>query len=176
MILVLKSRRKTKVCILCLLLQPETAYVNNFFLHTSFALTPTCLHFAVNLLVEGAYYGHPNMIRATSLNQPRQCRYRAPTEPPDADYTPPLVIAQSSTGAICEFEADHFGYVSDFWVLLYHVLHVKSKQSHFYFCSVTFAVGVKCLYLFVLCRSSHSVACLLFLLACWKGECSAAFC
>ena len=63
----------------------------------------------VNILLQGRYYGHPNPLRAAVMNQPRQCKWRAPTEASDADYTAPLVIAPSSTGAICEFESDHFG-------------------------------------------------------------------
>jgi len=43
------------------------------------------------------------------MNEPRQCKWRGPNDPSDADYTAPLVIAASSTGAIIEFQSDHFG-------------------------------------------------------------------
>jgi len=60
------------------------------------------------LIKQGAYYGHPNLKRAAFYNDPRQCVYHNPAEASDADYTAPLMIVQSSTCGIIEYQADHF--------------------------------------------------------------------
>lgn len=62
---------------------------------------------------QGSYLGHPNKIRASVDNDPRQCKWEDPNGPSDADFTTgftaPLAIAASSSGAIIEFESDAFG-------------------------------------------------------------------
>jgi len=66
----------------------------------------------INILRKGGYYGHPNMRRATTLNESRQCKWRPPSDTSDGDYktgyTAPLVFGQSSIGSIIEFAGDHF--------------------------------------------------------------------
>jgi hypothetical protein len=52
--------------------------------------------------------GHPNKIRATTHNDMRQCKWRSPDEPSDADYKAPLATTPSSAGALIEFQTDHF--------------------------------------------------------------------
>lgn len=67
------------------------------------------LLFAVHVILEDHYYGHPNPIRAAADDDPRQCKYRFIDEPSDDEYTAPIVVAPSSTGAIIEYQSDHFG-------------------------------------------------------------------
>jgi len=62
----------------------------------------------INLLVQGGYYGHPNPKRAAVDNDPRQCVWRSPFEPSDADFTAPLLRVPASTDGIIEFVTDHF--------------------------------------------------------------------
>jgi len=60
------------------------------------------------LIVEkGKYYGHP--VRARGIRgDTRQCKYRSPSEPSDADYTAPISILPSSTDGILEYQANAF--------------------------------------------------------------------
>lgn len=67
------------------------------------------MHHSHNLSFSSYDFCSPNPLRASVMNEPRQCKWRNPSDPSDAEYTAPLVIAPSSTGAIIEFESDHFG-------------------------------------------------------------------
>lgn len=62
----------------------------------------------INLLQKGNYYGHPNLKRAAVDSDPRQCKWRNPTEPSDSSFTAPVIILPSSTDGIIEYQADHF--------------------------------------------------------------------
>ena len=63
----------------------------------------------VNILLQGSYLGHPNARRATADNDLRQCSWRDPNGPSDADFTAPLTITGSSAGALVEYCANTFG-------------------------------------------------------------------
>ena len=54
----------------------------------------------LNLIKKNNWYGHPNHKRAQ--DDPKQCVWYGP------GYTMPLMVLQSSTGAIIEFASDHF--------------------------------------------------------------------
>lgn len=61
----------------------------------------------INIVTKGAYYGHPNRMRGKS--DPRQCKFRGPTEPSDGEYTAPITTGKSSINGIIEFQSNHFG-------------------------------------------------------------------
>jgi glucose/arabinose dehydrogenase len=61
----------------------------------------------VNLVVDGAYYGHPNRNRGVSDD--RQNVYRGPTEPSSGDLAQALVTLPSSTNGITEFRSAVLG-------------------------------------------------------------------
>jgi hypothetical protein len=60
----------------------------------------------LNLLERGKWYGHPNHKRAET--DPRQCKWRAASEPSGDGYTAPLMKLDSSSDGICEFRSNHF--------------------------------------------------------------------
>ena len=60
----------------------------------------------LNLIVRGAYYGHPNHKRAET--DPRQCVWRASDDPNTKTFTPPLMSLQSSTNSVIEYDANYF--------------------------------------------------------------------
>jgi len=60
----------------------------------------------VDLLEKSKYYGHPNAKRGEK--DPRQCVWRSEKESSGGGYTAPLLVTQSSTGGIIEFQSDHF--------------------------------------------------------------------
>jgi hypothetical protein len=60
----------------------------------------------LNLLVRGAYYGHPNHKRGQTDS--RQCVWRSASLPSDSGHTAPLMKLSSSTDGLIEFESDHF--------------------------------------------------------------------
>ena len=59
------------------------------------------------LLEKGKYYGHPNPKRAET--DPRQCTWRASSDPTGNGYTAPLMTLESATGGMTEFMTNHFG-------------------------------------------------------------------
>ena len=61
----------------------------------------------INLLQKGRYYGHANRKRGAS-GDPRQCTFYDNSQPSDANYTRPIVVAPSSANGIIEFQTDHF--------------------------------------------------------------------
>ena len=78
----------------------------------------------LNRLVQGNYYGHPNMKRAVRDNDSRQCVWRHPTEPSSANYEAPLSVELSSATGLIEYKADHFNRQ-----LRGNLLHIKYKSS-----------------------------------------------
>jgi Glucose / Sorbosone dehydrogenase len=62
----------------------------------------------IHHIVEGNYYGYPNMVRAKLLNDPRQCVYRKPDHEPVAGFSPPIAIIPSALTGIAEYHANHF--------------------------------------------------------------------
>lgn len=60
----------------------------------------------INLLVQDAYYGHPNLKRART--DARQCAWQGPAIPSGNGYTAPIVVVPSSTNGIIEFHSNHF--------------------------------------------------------------------
>jgi glucose/arabinose dehydrogenase len=62
----------------------------------------------LNLIEEGAYYGHPN--RNRGRYNPEECIYHAPNEPSSGKYRAPLVIMPrgSSCNGIAEYTSDAF--------------------------------------------------------------------
>jgi IPT/TIG domain len=67
----------------------------------------------VDVLVKGKYYGHPNRIRATVDNDPRQCVWKNPSVDPaivngQELYKAPLLIVPSSMGGVMEYTSDYF--------------------------------------------------------------------
>jgi IPT/TIG domain len=75
-------------------------------------------------IVQGKYYGHPNMKRAVFHNDPRQCVWRNPTEPTSANYEAPIGVELSAAAGIIEYKADHFNRQ-----LRGNLIHVKYKSS-----------------------------------------------
>jgi IPT/TIG domain/Glucose / Sorbosone dehydrogenase len=61
----------------------------------------------INLIRQGAFYGHPN--RKRGMTDAKQCKWRGPNESSDNEYTTPLVTGKSSLDGIIEFASDHFG-------------------------------------------------------------------
>jgi hypothetical protein len=61
----------------------------------------------LNLIVRGAYYGHPNRLRGQT--DPRQCVWHSGTEASTSEYTAPMAILPASSDGIIEFQSDHFG-------------------------------------------------------------------
>jgi glucose/arabinose dehydrogenase len=61
----------------------------------------------INLLVKGAYYGHPN--RKRGGKDSRQCVWHSPNERSNNGYTAPIAISPSSTDGLIEFKSNHFG-------------------------------------------------------------------
>jgi IPT/TIG domain/Galactose oxidase, central domain len=60
----------------------------------------------LNHLQKDHYYGHPNHKRAKK--DPRQCAYHPPTDISRGGYTEPMLILNSSTDGIVEFDSAHF--------------------------------------------------------------------
>lgn len=60
------------------------------------------------LIEQGNYYGHPNPIRASVDNDPRQCVWRSIQEDSDNDYEAPLLSVPSSMDGIIEWTSNHF--------------------------------------------------------------------
>jgi IPT/TIG domain len=78
----------------------------------------------LNRIVQGKYYGHPNMKRAVYHNDPRQCVWRNPTEQTSVNFEAPIGIELSSATGIIEYKADHFNRQ-----LRGNLIHVKYRSS-----------------------------------------------
>jgi len=61
----------------------------------------------LNIIVEGAYYGHPNRNRGLA-GAPRECVYYAGTDPGSADHTAPIALLPPSSNGIAEYTAALF--------------------------------------------------------------------
>lgn len=59
-------------------------------------------------VVKGAYYGQPNMKRATFHNDPRQCIWYASTNSSQNGFTAPIGIVDSSVNGIMDYHANCF--------------------------------------------------------------------
>jgi IPT/TIG domain len=60
------------------------------------------------LVEKNNYYGSPNRKRAQFLNDPRQCIYHGASQPSDGSFTAPIVVVDSSTDGLVEFQSKHF--------------------------------------------------------------------
>jgi IPT/TIG domain/Glucose / Sorbosone dehydrogenase len=60
----------------------------------------------LNLLVRGKYYGHPNRKRGET--DPRECVWHSAYAPSDENYQSPIVMLESSSDGIIEWQSNHF--------------------------------------------------------------------
>jgi glucose/arabinose dehydrogenase len=61
----------------------------------------------LNIIVEGAYYGHPNRNRGLA-GATRECLYHAGTEASTAEYTAPIGLLPASSNGLAEYTSDKF--------------------------------------------------------------------
>ena len=61
----------------------------------------------LNIIVEGAYYGHPNRNRGLA-GETRECTYHAGGEPSTAEYTAPIALLPPSSNGIAEYTSGVF--------------------------------------------------------------------
>ena len=61
----------------------------------------------LNIIVAGAYYGHPNRNRGLA-GAPRECTYYPGTAPSNADHTAPIALLPPSSNGLAEYTAGVF--------------------------------------------------------------------
>jgi len=61
----------------------------------------------LNIIVAGAYYGHPNRGRGLA-GDARQCDYHPGTDPSDADHTAPIGLLPASSNGLAEYKSNKF--------------------------------------------------------------------